>query len=913
MSLFFLALLPWCASLILSRQRNANAAFTLAGGTALTSMALLTSLAPGVLAGAPVKVAVDWLPALGVSATLRLDALAWLFATLVCAIGALVMLYARYYLAGDARLPRFYALLCAFMGAMLGVVLAGDLVLLALFWELTSVASFLLIAFNAPDRGAVRGARVSLSVTALGGVALMAGVVLIGRVVGSYDLDVVLRSGDLLRADAAYPWILACVLLAAFTKSAQFPFQFWLARAMAAPTPVSAYLHSATLVKAGIFLLLRFYPALAGTEAWFFAVSTAGAITLLLGGVAAVFQHDLKGLLAYSTISHLGLITLLIGFSADTAIVAAVFHVINHATFKASLFMAAGIVDHECGTRDLRKVNGLWRYMPLTGALAIVAAGAMAGVPLLNGFLSKEMFFGEALALEGHDLVALFAPLAAVLAGAAGVAYSARFVHDVFFNGEPVGLSRIPHEPPRWMAVPVAILVVICVAVGLMPQPIVGLPLAAAARAAIGGTLPEYSLALWHGFNAPLAMSVFALIAGIAAYAVLMRGRWLHGQADPTPTGYRAYERVLLAFARSGRLLVRQMQGDRLRLQMALLALAAVLAAALPLVAGGFAAHRPAFPGVTLTGAWLIWVVGIVFAVASVSTRVRPVTALLFLGAVGLAVSIAFAGLSAPDLALTQLFVEVATVLLLLLALERLPVEAPRARRRGARLRYITLALLGGGGAGWLAWEAMQRKPAVISDFHLAHAVDGAGGTNAVNVIIVDFRGFDTLGEITVLAAAALIVWAFLARERAGVLGRFRGSFMLPLAVRLLMPCVGLVAAYLYLRGHNLPGGGFVAGLLLAIGLVLEALALGSWRSPHARPVRWLASGLAIAVLTGGASLMLGYPFLTSAFGHPVLPWIGELPLASAAAFDLGVMAVVVGATLMLILAFAFGREESAG
>ncbi|WP_374400338.1 monovalent cation/H+ antiporter subunit A [Niveibacterium sp.] len=913
MSLFFLALLPWCASLLLSRLRSAGVAFALSGGCALALLALLASLAPGVLAGAPVKVAADWLPALGVSATLRLDALAWLFATLVCAIGALVMLYARYYLAGDARLPRFYALLCAFMGAMLGVVLAGDLVLLALFWELTSVASFLLIAFNAPDRGAVRGARVSLSVTALGGVALMAGVVLIGRVVGSYDLDVVLRSGDLLRADAAYPWILACVLLAAFTKSAQFPFQFWLARAMAAPTPVSAYLHSATLVKAGIFLLLRFYPALAGTEAWFFAVSTAGAITLLLGGVAAVFQHDLKGLLAYSTISHLGLITLLIGFSADSAIVAAVFHVINHATFKASLFMAAGIVDHECGTRDLRKVNGLWRYMPLTGALAIVAAGAMAGVPLLNGFLSKEMFFGEALALEGHDLVALFAPLAAVLAGAAGVAYSARFVHDVFFNGEPVGLSRIPHEPPRWMAVPVAILVVICVAVGLMPQPIVGLPLAAAARAAIGGTLPEYSLALWHGFNAPLAMSAFALLAGIAAYAVLMRGRWLHGQADPTPTGYRAYERGLLAFARSGRLLVRQMQGDRLRLQMALLAVAAVLAAALPLVAGGFSAHRPALSGVTLTGAWLIWVVGTVFAVASVSTRVRPVTALLFLGAVGLAVSIAFAGLSAPDLALTQLFVEVATVLLLLLALERLPVEAPRARRLGARLRYMALALLGGGGAGWLAWEAMQRKPAVISDFHLAHAVDGAGGTNAVNVIIVDFRGFDTLGEITVLAAAALIVWAFLARERAGVLGRFRGSFMLPLAVRLLMPCVGLVAAYLYLRGHNLPGGGFVAGLLLAIGLVLEALALGSWRSPHARPVRWLASGLAIAALTGGASLLLGYPFLTSAFGHPVLPWIGELPLASAAAFDLGVMAVVVGATLMLILAFAFGREESAG
>lgn len=910
MTLLLLALLPWCAALLLPRLRHGGVAFACAGTAALGLLAVLVDAAPGVLAGVPMRMSTEWLPAFGASATLRMDALAWLFAVLVCGIGALVMLYARYYLAVDPRLPRFYGLLYAFMGAMLGMVLAGDLIQLALFWELTSLASFLLISFNAPERGARRGARTALAVTALGGLALMVAVLMLGRAAGSFDLDEVLAAGPAIRADPRYPWLLGCFLIAAFTKSAQFPFQFWLARAMSAPTPVSAYLHSATLVKAGIFLLLRFYPALAGTEAWFFAVSTVGAITLLVGGVAAVFQHDLKGLLAYSTISHLGLITLLIGFSADTAIVAAVFHVINHATFKASLFMAAGIVDHECGTRDLRKVNGLWRFMPLTGALAMVAAAAMAGVPLLNGFLSKEMFFDQALALEGRNLIAMFAPFAALAAGAAGVAYSARFIHDVFFNGEPVDLARRPHEPPLWMAAPVAILVLACLAVGLMPEPLIGVPLAAAAKAALGAPLPHYSLALWHGFNLPLAMSASALLGGVAIYAWLMRGRRLHRCETPAAIGHEMFERLLLGGTRVGRRLTHLLGGERMRLQTTLLALAALVAAVGPLVTGEISVHRPLPGDLRFTGGEILWVVGTVFALASVSARVRPVTVLLFLGAVGLVVSVCFAALSAPDLALTQLFVEVATVLLLMLALERLPIEALPVRRMSVRLRYMALALAGGCGTGWLAWEAMQRRPAPISDFHLAHALDGGGGTNAVNVIIVDFRGFDTLGEVTVLAAAALIVWAFLSPERRGALGRFRGSFMLPLAVRALMPCAALVAAHLYFRGHNQPGGGFVAGLLLAIGLVMEALALGTWRAPHARPVRWLAGGLLITLATGAASMLVGFPFLTSTFGHPVLPVLGEIPLASAAAFDLGVLAVVVGATLMLILAFAFGREE---
>ena len=290
--------------------------------------------------------------------------------------------------------------------------------------------------------------------------------------------------------------------------------------AMAAPTPVSAYLHSATMVKAGVFLLARFYPALAGTDLWFEIVTLAGMATLLWGAAVALFQHDLKGLLAYSTISHLGLITLLFGLNSQLAAVAAVFHIINHATFKASLFMAAGIIDHETGTRDMRRINGLWKYMPYTAVLAMVASAAMAGVPLLNGFLSKEMFFTETLQSEQLGALSWLLPLGATLGGVFSVAYSARFIHDVFFNGEPINLPKYPpHEPPRYMKVPVEILVALCVAVGVFPAITVAGLLAVAATATLGGELPEYHLAIWHGLNLPLVMSFIALFGGIFVYS----------------------------------------------------------------------------------------------------------------------------------------------------------------------------------------------------------------------------------------------------------------------------------------------------------------------------------------------------------------------------------------------------------
>jgi multicomponent K+:H+ antiporter subunit A len=335
------------------------------------------------------------------------------------------------------------------MGAMLGIVLSENLLLLVLFWELTSLSSFLLVGYWYEQSDARQGARMALTVTGAGGLALLGGVLLLGHIAGSFELSVILESGAIVKDHPYYPIMLALILLGAFTKSAQFPFHFWLPHAMAAPTPVSAYLHSATMVKAGIFLLARLFPTLAGTELWFYTVTTVGAVTLTFGAYNALFKHDLKGLLAYSTISHLGLITMLFGLGTPLGELAGVFHILNHAIFKASLFMAVGIIDHECGTRDMRNINGLFKYMPYTAVLAMVAALSMAGVPLFNGFLSKEMFFGETLQRGMGDPAFWGLPLLATVAGAFAVAYSLRFIQDVFFNGEPVGLDRTPHEPPH--------------------------------------------------------------------------------------------------------------------------------------------------------------------------------------------------------------------------------------------------------------------------------------------------------------------------------------------------------------------------------------------------------------------------------------------------------------------------------
>ena len=923
----WVALAPFLGAALLAgvdnhRRRTAG---WMAGAVALLVLGGLLVTAPAVFSGEVLRWSIDWLPALGLKLGFRMDGLAWLFALLIAGIGALVVLYASYYLASEDPSARFFLFLLLFMGAMLGIALADNLILLVVFWELTSLSSFLLIGYWQRNTDAREGARMALTVTGAGGLCLLAGVLLIGHIVGTTDLDVVLRSGDLLRAHPLYVPALVLVLLGCFTKSAQFPFHFWLPHAMAAPTPVSAYLHSATMVKAGVFLLARLYPALGSSEPWFWIVSLTGLATLLLGAYVALFQHDLKGLLAYSTISHLGLITLLFGLDEPLAVVAGVFHILNHAVFKASLFMAAGIIDHETGTRDMRRLAGLWRHMPWTGALAVVAAGAMAGVPLLNGFLSKEMFFAESVAKESTALMQWLLPAGATLAGIFSVAYSLRFIHDVFFNGEPVGLPRTPHEPPRFMRVPVEILVVLCLVVGLMPALSVGPLLAVGARASLfggfEGTLPVYALAIWHGLNLPLLMSALALTGGVALYFILQRYANLHvlARAPATPqTGGRDLFALALARGRAlAKRLTEELQNDSLQRYLSVLVVVALTAGLLPFLGAGTQAAVAAPQGPATSFAFaVVWLIGMAATLATVVLHRQRLLALLLLGAVGLTVSLAFVYFSAPDLALTQLLVEVATVILMMLALHWLPAESVPATRGGRwrRGRDAVLALGAGGGVAALVWAVLARPFDPISPYFLATTKELGGGTNTVNVILVDYRGYDTLGEITVLAVAGLIIHALLSGWRPVDVAALPPApddshpLVLSLVSRLLLPLAAMVSVFLFLRGHNLPGGGFIAGLVLAIALVMQFVANGqrfvSDRiDTDYQP--WVGAGLLIAGATGIASWFFGAPFLTSSYDYPLWPLVGAVPLASAAVFDLGVFLTVVGATMMALVSMS--------
>jgi multicomponent K+:H+ antiporter subunit A len=956
MPLVLLVALPFMASVLaaLMPPNARNRESTLAGLTALACAIQAAMYFPQIADGGVIRQEIPWLPSLGLNLVLRLDGFAWMFCMLVLGIGTLVVLYARYYMSPSDPVPRFFSFFLAFMGAMTGLVLSGNLIQLALFWELTSLFSFLLIGYWHHRKDARRGARMALTVTGTGGLCLLAGMLVLGRIAGSYDLDTVLARAQAVQAHPLYLAALILILLGALTKSAQFPFQFWLPNAMAAPTPVSAYLHSATMVKAGVFLLARLWPVLAGTESWFWIVGGAGVCTLLLGAYAAMFQDDLKGLLAYSTISHLGLITLLLGLNSPLAAVAAVFHIMNHATFKASLFMAAGIIDHETGTRDIRRLSGLFRMMPVTASLAMVASAAMAGVPLLNGFLSKEMFFAETVFINATPLVEWGLPIAATIAGIFSVAYSLRFTLDVFFGPPATDLPLKPHEPPRWMRVPVELLVMACLVVGIVPAVSVGMFLDAAARPVVGGQLPEFSLAVWHGFNLPFVMSLVAMAGGIALYLFLRwqraAGRWTQAPLLRHLSGKRLFERSLAALSLLGRLGRRRLGTRRLQTQLLWLVAATLVAGAAALgwsrPAAGLRETLPLSPAFAL-----LWLVGGVCAVgAAWQAKYHRLAALTLAGGAGLCCCITFIWFSAPDLALTQLIVEVVATVLMLLGLRWLPkrvesgVFTARTRRkaRARRGRDLALAAAAGGGMAALAY-AMATRPfgQSISPFFLERALDEGGGTNVVNVMLVDFRGFDTFGEIVVLAIVALTVYALLRRFRpAGeamalppqqravprdlvsdlVNPRHArdtaiGYLMVPaVLVRLLLPLAGMVAVYLFMRGHNEPGGGFVAGLVMSVALLLQYIVSGTqWVEAHLRlrPRRWIAMGLLCALATGLGALAVGYPFLTSHTAHLHLPVLGDIHVASALFFDIGVFSLVVGATLLILTALAHQSVRS--
>ena len=910
------ALLPFIMAPVAAyaARLNRGAAAWVAGLTTLLALSLLAPAMPLPFAGETLLQTWQWIPAIGLYFSFRLDGLVLLFALLILLIGLLIIIYASYYLSSKDSTGRFFAYLLMFMGSMLGIVLSENLLQLVVFWELTSLTSFLLISYWQHRQDARQGARMALAITGAGGLALLGGVLMLGNMVGSYQLTDVLAAGDLIRGHDLYLPMLILVLLGVFTKSAQFPFHFWLPHAMSAPTPVSAYLHSATMVKAGIFLLARLFPALSGTPEWIWLVSSAGMMTLLIGAYVALFKHDLKGLLAYSTLSHLGLITLLFGFSSQMALVAAIFHIINHATFKGSLFMVAGIIDHESGTRDMRKLNGLFKMMPHTAMLAMVAAAAMAGVPLLNGFLSKEMFFEEALNASNTALAVWAIPVLVTIAATFSVAYSLRFIHDVFFNGEPIDLPKTPHEPPRFMKIPVDILVVICLVVGVAPNLLIGPLLGVAVASSLQAPIPEFSLAIWHGFNIPLMMSFIALVMGVLLYSQRQKLFDWHERTLYRIDGKLIFDWLLKNAIRAAQVITALF--DRSALQPAI---SWVIGTALVLGLAGFAGYSSTLLGdrelMPVDGVTAVMAIALIAAsILTAALHQKRLIALINIGVVGLIIALGFVQFSAPDLAMTQLSIEVVTIVLLLLALFFLPQHTPQERNYARFARDGVLSVGSAVAVFMLTMAVLSRDLAPISDFFLENAKPGGGGANVVNVILVDFRGFDTLGEIVVLALAGLSVFAMLkglslsapSHDINGIKwNRDPHPQIAQTITRLLFPLMLMVAVFIFLRGHNLPGGGFISGLIAAVALISQYLANGiEWTNQRLRTDmhKVIAMGLLIAVVTGLVSIGLGYPFLTSAFAYLTWPIVGQFEIASAIAFDLGVFLVVVGVTVMILV-----------
>ena len=900
-------------------------------GVSLSSLILLLTQAKDVFNGATIIQSWSWLPQLGIDLSFRLDALGLLFSLLITGIGTLIFIYAYYYLSPKNSLSKLYLLLMLFMAAMLGISLSNNLIILLVFWELTSISSFLLVGYWSNYQAAQRGSRMALTITGMGGLAMLGGFVLLGQITGTYELDQILTMTDQIQSHALFVPSLLLILLGAFTKSAQFPFHFWLPNAMAAPTPVSAYLHSATMVKAGIFLLARLLPIFAGAALYHNLVTFVGLFTLCIAAFFAIFKEDLKGLLAYSTISHLGLIVCLLGIGSPLAVAAAIFHIINHATFKAALFMIAGIIDHESGTRDLRKLSGLWQLLPFTGTLTMITAASMAGVPLFNGFLSKEMFFTELLANLSGPVVVISA-IVATLAGIFAVAYSVRLVHGVFFDG-PIG-KNVPnkdaHEPPMGMRAPALILAILCIAVGLFPALLVEHLVNSTTRASTQLMNFEGThLAIWHGLNLPLLMSVIALVGGLVMYFALAKGGRIR-EIDLDPALGRLQGRVLFDLFLKGLLLnsrrfKRLTENGSLQSYLFWILVFTIALVSVPLLNQGIGTGTRELtqaPAIAI----VLWLLLFSACWMMLWFHHERIKAVLISGAVGLVVTMIFVTLSAPDLAQTQITVDVVTTVLLLMSLSLLPQLTPYESSSTRRWRDAGIAILAGAGISWLAWLIMTRDHNSISWFFNQQSIPLGGGTNVVNVILVDFRGFDTFAEITVLGIAAIGALCLMDGMRAhgttmtqGLTYRFNPSpLMLRMTASWILPVALVISLYIFLRGHNLPGGGFIAGLVTSMALIIQYIAIGQDQTEQMLKAKsgrlyeiWIGSGLTIAGLTGIAAWFWGRPFLTSAHIYVNPPVIGELHLASAALFDVGVYVTVVGATMLLISVLGDSRHSS--
>jgi multicomponent Na+:H+ antiporter subunit A len=694
---------------------------------------------------------------------MRLDGLALLFALLITGIGTLILVYTGGYFKGSASLPRILSLLLFFMGAMLGLVLCDNLIFLFVYWELTSISSYLLIGFKHEDPTSRRNALQALLVTGLGGLALLGGLILIGASAGTYLASELPARAEAIVHSPTFPLALALILLGVFTKSAQFPFHFWLPNAMAAPTPVSAYLHSATMVKAGVFLLARLNPALSVAPSWSLSLLVFGSVTMLLGGALGLLQTDLKRILAYTTLAVLGVLTMLIGVGTELALQSAMFFLLGHALYKAALFLCAGNVDHACGTRDVRRLRGLRTALPVTAAAALLAALSKSGFPPFFGFLGKEYTYKTGAALEALAvpvLVVAFVVNMMLLALALQAG-----VHPFFGHAREARLDGPVHGLPPAMWAPPALLAAVGLIIGIFPSQLV-LPLVEPAVSAMEGERVSLKVALWHGWNLPVLLTALTFTAGVGLYAIRNR-LWkaapeINRQTPVTFDGL--YDKAYSGFLALAKWQTRILQTGRLHRYIAVVVVFTLGLLAWKLTAlAGIGLSVPELPVQPLTLAVLLCMA--VCAAVAITTTSR-LTALANLGLTGFGIAFLFANYGAPDLAITQVLVETLTVVFFMVVLHHLPkIREPGSRR--SRLGDAILAGTAGAFVSLLTMLSLHLELAPSISSTLAEwSYSQAYGRNVVNVILVDFRALDTYGEVLVLAIAAIGVLVLLSAAR---------------------------------------------------------------------------------------------------------------------------------------------------
>jgi len=843
---------------------------------------------------------IPWATELGVSWDLWVSPLSLLLGLLISGIGTLIVLYAAAYLGDSAKAPRFFGALFLFMAAMLGMALTENLIVFFVFWELTSVASYLLIGYYHEKDEARKSALDALLVTGAGGLALLAGFILLGEAGGSYKLSELITNREIVIAHPLYPAIFVCVFVGAMTKSAQVPCHFWLPGAMAAPAPVSAYLHSATMVKAGVFLLAIMHPLLGGTDLWHFTLLGFGAVTMTWGALVAVLQTDLKKLLAYTTLSALGTLIMLLGIESELAAKAAVVFLVVHASYKGALFMVAGILEKTTGTREVEELQGLMRAMPVLGIAAVMAAASMSGIPPFIGFIAKELLYEVILEtpIVGWGLLIL-----GFVANAANIIVALKVGVSPFLGKRELA-TKLKKKPEFFLVFGSVILGCGSLLFGVFPEAFLG----SAIDAMVGQIRAEpvsLKLKLWHGFNLVLLLSALTVAAGVTGYLLRGQIRRLGARLPFQSVSARGIFRAGLAGCLSGADKVTMLlQSGNLRQYFLVIV---VTGMALTAWAFGAAAYQFSNLGALAFRFDVAVVIGLILAgTIMLLNASRGMTAVLALGCVGFGIAALFALYGAPDLAITQLLVETLTLVLFALAIFGLPVLERSTLRRPQRIVSLVVATVVGVVFTLLTLKALTlelHEP--VSREMAARSLTEGFGRNVVNVILVDFRALDTLGEIVVLAIAALGVAAMLGQNggRVGLSRRRKSSTVLLASARFTAPAMFIFSVYLLLRGHNEPGGGFIGGLVVALSAVLLHLArpdrpLALFKLP---PKQLAGVGLGLAIISGLPGLLTRGSFLTASWGPEfALPFVGKVKLGTPLAFDIGVYLVVAAITLLL-------------